>query len=86
MSKKIDNWREIRDAFAATLAEKEIHQVDIHATAVLNATYMTINGKFHDAILQIKIDKVKSQPTADEGTDTVVVSDIVVMARILGAA
>ena len=83
---KMGNWREIRDAFAATLEEKERHQVDIHATAVLNATYWTIYGKFHEAVLQIKIDKAKSQPTADEGADAVVASDILDMARISGAA
>ena len=34
----VENWREIRDAFGATLEEKKRHQVGIHATAVLNAT------------------------------------------------
>ena len=82
----MDNWREIRDAFATTMEEKERHQVDIYATAVLSATYWTIYGKFHEASLQIKIDKAKSQPTADEGADAVVASDIVDMARISGAA
>ena len=60
--------------------------MDIHATEVLNATYWTIYGKFHEPVLQIKIDRAKSQPTADEGADTVVASDIVDLVRNSGAA
>ena len=64
---KMEKWKEIRDAFSATLEEKERYEVDLHATVVLNATYWTIYEKFHEAVLQIKtdkIDKAKSQPIA----------------------
>ena len=80
---KTNNWKEIRDAFAATLEEKERHEVYLHASVVLNVTYWTIYEKFHEMVLQIKIDKAKSQSISDEGQDAVVASDV---ARISGAA
>ena len=51
---KTNNWKEIRDAFAATLEEKERHEVYLHASVVLNVTYWTIYEKFHEMVLQIK--------------------------------
>ena len=83
---KTNNWKEIRDAFAATLEEKERHEVYLHASVVLNVTYWTIHEKFHEMVLQIKIDKAKSQSISDESQDAVVASDIVDVARISGAA
>ena len=58
----------------------------LHASVVLNVTYWTIYEKFHEMVLQIKIDKAKSQSISDEGQDAVVASDIVDVARISDAA
>ena len=51
---KTNNWKEIRDAFSATLEEKERYEVYLHASVVLNVTYWTIYEKFHEMVLQIK--------------------------------
>ena len=73
---KTNNWKEIRDAFAATLEEKERHEVYKHVSVVLNVTYWTIYEKFHEMVLQIKttdkIDKAKSHSISDEGQDAIV--------------